>query len=484
MPAPPPIADDQLEIVFRPDPTVWDGSYANNGWLQELPKPLTKLTWDNAVLMSIRDADRLKVKDEDVVRVVYRDRSVTGPVRVLAGHPTGSITVYLGHGRERGGRVATGVGFDAYALRTSDAPWFGAGVTVTPTGDRYSLAVTEHHNMISAGTADPTPGSLGDHYSRFNETVGEGPARVDGERGREIVKTATLEEYLGDPLVFQEEHKQEGPTTGGEGEVAAGSERAGETIIPGSSNEGILPKSFEYPGNRWAMSIDTQSCIGCNACVVACQSENNIPVIGKEQVLMNRQMHWIRIDTYFEGIVDDPNTYFMPVPCQQCENAPCEIVCPVGATVHSEEGLNDMAYNRCIGTRYCSNNCPYKVRRFNFLKYSDQSPLAQLRANPNVTLRARGVMEKCTYCVQRIWKARIAAEKEDRPVRDGEIVTACQQTCPTEAIVFGNLNEANSRVLQLKRSNLMYGLLVDLTTKPRTTYLARVTNPNPELNKA
>jgi molybdopterin-containing oxidoreductase family iron-sulfur binding subunit len=404
--------------------------------------------------------------------------------------------VYLGHGRRRGGRVADGVGFDAYALRTSDAPWFGAGVTLTATGERWPLAVTEHHNMISAGAEKREAGSLDDHYSRFNDTIGQGPGYVDGQRDRELVKVATLEQFLANPLVFKEgEHPQmTSPTGGGHGEGpaepahAGGGENSGpaavDSLIPGDANESILPESFRYDGNRWAMSIDTQSCIGCNACVVACVSENNIPVIGKEQVLINRQMHWLRIDTYFEGPIDDPNTYFMPVPCQQCENAPCEIVCPVGATVHSEEGLNDMVYNRCIGTRYCSNNCPYKVRRFNFIKYSDQSPLAQLRANPNVTIRARGVMEKCTYCVQRIWKARIAAEKEYRPVRDGEIVTACQQTCPTDAIVFGNLNDANAKVVQLKRSNLMYGLLADLTTRPRTTYLARVTNPNPELNKA
>ncbi len=497
-------AADGLEIAFRPDPCVWDGQFSNNGWLQELPKPLTKLTWDNAAIMNIRDAERAGVSDEDVVKLTFNGRSVTAPVRVLAGQPEGCVTVHLGFGRDRAGRVGNGVGFNAYALRSTDSAWFGTGLRVESTGDQHPLAVTEHHNMISTGTAKREAGSLGDHYSRFNEKLGQGPGFVDGERGRELVKTATLEEYLADPDTFQTKHEQKSsPMGGGHGEGPQEAEHAGEpghgephtgdggsgpaaidSLIPGDTNESILPESFQYHNNRWAMSIDTQACLGCNACVVACQSENNIPVIGKAQVLMNRQMHRLRIDTYFEGPVEDPNTYFQPVPCMQCENAPCEIVCPVGATIHSEEGLNDMVYNRCVGTRYCSNNCPYKVRRYNFIKYSDQSPLAQLRANPNVTIRARGVMEKCTYCVQRIWKARITAEKENRQVREGEIKTACEQTCATGAIVFGNLNDPNSKVVQLKRTKLMYGLLAELNTRPRTTYLARVTNPSPDLNKA
>ncbi len=483
--APAAASGDALEIAFRPCPSVWDGSFANNGWLQELPRPLTKLTWDNAAIMSVRTANKLGVEDEHVVELTYKGRSLKAPVRVLAGHPEGFVTVYLGYGRERSGRVGNGVGFNAYSLRTSDSPWSGSGLEAKATGEMYTLALTEHHNMISAGdyAARPEAGSLDDHYSRFNSRVGEGAGFVDGQRGREIVRVRTFAEFTANPHVFAEQQHEEAPEGGGN--PVSGEKKAEETeggaLIPGTANEAMMQPQFQYDHNRWGMTIDTQSCIGCNACVIACQSENNIPVVGKEQVIMNREMHWIRIDTYFEGRIDDPDTYFQPVPCMQCENAPCEVVCPVGATVHSEEGLNDMVYNRCVGTRYCSNNCPYKVRRFNFLKYSDQSPLAQLRSNPNVTIRARGVMEKCTYCVQRIWRARITAERENRAVRDGDIVTACQQTCPTEAIVFGNLNDPESKVVKLKKTPLNYGMLADLNTRPRTSYLARVTNPNPEL---
>ncbi len=450
-PAPPAAAGgDQLEVAFRPDPCVWDGSYANNGWLQELPKPLTKLTWDNAILMSIHDADRLGLKDEAVARLTLGDRSVDGPVRVLAGHPRGSVTVYLGHGRPRGGRVATGVGFNAYTLRTSTAPWFATGASLAPTGDRWQLAVTEHHNMISAGTEPRVAGSLDDQYSRFNDTIGAGPGYVDGERDRELVKVKTLEEYIANPLVFAEGEGTGTPVTGDSEmthpEGSEPSETRGDPLIPGSANEQILPDSFRYDGNRWGMSIDTQSCIGCNACVVACQAENNIPVVGKEQVLTGREMHWIRVDRYFEGLADNP-TDATSSRCRACSarTRRAKSVCPVGATVHSDEGLNEMVYNRCVGTRYCSNNCPYKVRRFNFLAVSGFERPDSLQAGariPNVTVRSRGVMEKCTYCVQRINTRSIAAKKQDRAIDDGEIMTACQPACPTEAIVFGDLNDA------------------------------------------
>ncbi len=466
--APAAAGGDAIEIAFRPDPCVWDGSLANNGWLQELPKPLTKLTWDNAALMGIRTAERFGLSDSAVVELTLEGRKVSAPVRILAGHPEGCVTLHLGFGRTRAGSVGNGVGANAYALRTSSALWNASGLELRATGETHELAVTEHHNMISAGTEVPEPGSLTDHYDGGNETIGTGPAIVDGQRGRDLFRVSTMQEFIADPLIFH---------GGGHGAAAEGGHGGGG----GTHHPSMLPPQFEYKNNKWAMTIDTQACIGCNACVIACQSENNIPVVGKEQVLVNREMHWLRIDTYFEGKVEDPATYFQPILCQQCENAPCETVCPVGATIHSEEGLNDMVYNRCVGTRYCSNNCPYKVRRYNFLKYSDQSPLAQLRSNPNVTIRARGVMEKCTYCVQRIWRARISAEIENRPVKDGEIRTACQQTCPTDAIVFGNMNDHESRVMKLKETKLNYTLLDELNVFPRTSYLARVTNPNPEL---
>jgi len=342
------------------------------------------------------------------------------------------ITIQLGYGRERAGRVGSGPGFNAYEIRMSDAPWAASGVEVRKTGAQYQLAATQVHFSME---------------------------------GRDILRASSLEEYLKEKDRLREELEQQKKEL----------------------HELSLYQDFDYKnqglGYAWGMSIDLNSCVGCNACMIACQSENNIPIVGKEQVSRSREMHWIRVDAYFKGDENRPEgPFFQPVPCMHCENAPCEPVCPVHATAHSAEGLNDMVYNRCVGTRYCSNNCPYKVRRFNFLLYQDwETPTYQLMRNPDVSVRSRGVMEKCTYCVQRIQAAKIQSEIEGRPVRDGEIVTACQSVCPTEAIVFGNINDPNSRVSKLKALDRDYSLLGELNTRPRTTYLSALRNPNPEI---
>jgi MoCo/4Fe-4S cofactor protein with predicted Tat translocation signal len=413
-----------LEIIFRPDPTIWDGRFSNNGWLQELPKPLTKLTWDSVAMLSPKTAQRLGLKSEDAVELKYQGRTIIAPAWVMPGHADESVTVFLGYGRTRAGRVGTGAGFDAGWIRPYATPWIGSGLEIRKTGSKWALAATQSHNSME---------------------------------GRELVRVATLDEYHKNPQFAQ-----------------ADAEKNPLSLYP----------EVKYEGNAWGMAIDLNACTGCSACVVACQAENNIAVVGKREVMIGREMHWIRIDRYFEGDLDDPRTYHEPVVCMHCEDAPCEVVCPVAATVHSPEGLNEMVYNRCVGTRYCSNNCPYKVRRFNFRLYSDwETPSLFGMRNPNVTVRSRGVMEKCTYCVQRINAVKIEAEKEDRAVRDGEIVTACQQSCPTEAIVFGNINDPESAVAKMKKKNLNFSLLEELNTRPRTTYQARLRNPNPEIEK-
>ena len=445
-----PAAGDALEFIFRPDPSVYDGRFANNGWLQELAKPVTKLTWDNAAYVSPKTAEKLGLSHKIASRggehgqiianeidITLSNSKVTAAAWILPGQADGVIVLPLGYGRKKAGFTGSNKGFNAYAVRSSAALWATTGGSIKKTGDDYPLACTQYH---------------------FNM------------EGRKILATGTLEEYKQNPGFAHKD--DENPP-----------------------KELSLYKEFAYPGYAWGMAIDLTSCNGCNACVVACQSENNIPVVGKDQVMRGREMHWIRIDRYYEAKTDtndpstntndalaNPETFFQPVPCMQCENAPCEQVCPVGATVHSSEGLNDMAYNRCIGTRYCSNNCPYKVRRFNFLRFQDwETPQLKLLRNPEVTVRSRGVMEKCTYCVQRINNARIDAEKENRPIRDGEIVTACQSACPSEAIVFGNANDPNSRVAKLKAQQRNYSILGELNARPRTTYLAAVRNPNSEL---
>jgi MoCo/4Fe-4S cofactor protein with predicted Tat translocation signal len=449
MKAAPPAGTGGVEIAFRPDPCVYDGRYANNGWLQELPKALTKVTWENAALLSPALAERIGVSmgrswtgaaegpgvetpygtEVDVLELKLGSRTLEAPALVVPGHPDNVVTVHLGYGRTRAGRVGTGAGFDAYALRSRDGLWSAPGLELRKTGAKARIAGTQ------------------DHWSM---------------EGRNLVRAKALEEYLNEPEVFKHMAEDPDPSL---------------TLYP----------PFKYEGHAWGMTIDLNSCVGCNACVVACQSENNIPVVGKEQVARGREMQWIRIDRYYAAddarrALDNPETYHQPVLCMHCENAPCEVVCPVAATVHSDEGLNDMVYNRCVGTRYCSNNCPYKVRRFNFFLYSDwNTESLKLQRNPDVTVRSRGVMEKCTYCVQRINQTRIAARNEGRPIRDGEIQTACQQACPAQAIVFGDINDPESRVARLKSEPRNYGLLTELNTRPRTSYLAALRNPNPEL---
>jgi molybdopterin-containing oxidoreductase family iron-sulfur binding subunit len=421
--------EPMIELNIRRDPTIYDGQFSNNGWLQELPKPMTKLTWDNAILIGPKMADRLGVKTEDVVELVRNGKKVTGPVWIQAGHPDNSVTITLGYGRTRAGRVGTAQGFNAYALRTTAAPWTASGVTIKKTGATYKLASTQGYQSMD------TP---------------------DGAH-RPLVRETTLEEYRKDPAFAKEDEPPKELTL-------------------------YEPYPYDKEDYAWGMTIDLNSCVGCNNCMLACQSENNIAVVGKEQVVIGRHMHWIRVDAYYQGDRDNPKAFFQPVPCMQCENAPCEVVCPVGATNHTTEGLNDMVYNRCVGTRYCSNNCPYKVRRFNFLLFQDwETPQYKMMRNPDVSVRSRGVMEKCTYCVQRINERRIDAEKEDRKINDTELQTACQQSCPAGAIVFGNINDPNSKVSKLKAQPRNYSLLGELNTRPRTTYLAEVRNPNPEL---
>lgn len=418
-----------MEIAFRPDPTLVDGRFANNGWLQELPKPVTRLCWGNAALVSPATAARLQLSQHpafpggergrartDVVEIRYRGRTLRIPAWAVAGQPDDTVTLYLGSGRSRAGRVGTGVGVDAYALRLSGQPWSDAGVEVARTGQTEDVACAQF---------------------------------AHDSQGRDLIRFAG-----------HEAGAKHGHSSG----------EAAPSFYP----------PFPYLRHKWGMAIDLTACVGCNACVVACQAENNIPVIGAEEVKRGRLMHWIRVDYYREQVEGYAAEGFQPVPCMQCEKAPCEIVCPVAATVHSEEGLNDMVYNRCVGTRYCSNNCPYKVRRFNFLQYAAGDVLSMLY-NPEVTVRSRGVMEKCTYCVQRILKGRIAAARDDRPLVEGEVRTACQAACPARAIHFGDLNNPQSAVVRAKSGARNYALLGELNTLPRTTYLSVARNPNPEI---
>jgi molybdopterin-containing oxidoreductase family iron-sulfur binding subunit len=444
---PTPTPKDSIEIIFRPDPNVYDGRWSNVGWLQELPKPVTSLSWDNAALVSGATLTRLGLEEDDIVELTVGNGRVKAPVLVAPGHPDNSVTVHLGYGREFAGRVGSGAGFNAYLIRNSWAPFYATG-SIRKVEGKWGLAVTKSHFQDHRGKTFGQQGN-GNNSLEADEAIGE----------RGIIRYATLDEYKADPGFANE----------------------GENHPKTDKDTSLFP-NWEYKENAWGMSIDMNSCTGCNACIVSCYAENNIAVVGKQQVRIGRNMQWLRIDTYFEGDLSAPRAHFQPMMCQHCENAPCEQVCPVGATVHTPEGLNMMVYNRCVGTRYCSNNCPYKVRRFNFLLFSDyETESLKLSRNPDVSVRSRGVMEKCSYCVQRISAAKIEADKENRTVRDGEIVTACQQACPASAITFGNINDKGSKVAKLQADERSYQVLADQNTRPRTKYVAAVLNPNHEL---
>jgi molybdopterin-containing oxidoreductase family iron-sulfur binding subunit len=533
-----PLPSGQVEVVFAPDPNIYDGRFANNGWLQELPKPLTKLTWDNAALLSPATAEKYGLTDRiaevggehgqiivNLVQVQVGDRKLTLPAWIIPGHPDDCVTLHFGYGRKLNNlKVANGTGFNVYDLRRADAPWIDRA-TLGKAPGRFSLACVEFHHPLKNGEDFKSQAVI----------------------QRKPVHALTLAQFQGDPKLARfmtaGEHEEEeilsqmpGPYEGlsarKEAATEAPSQTEGKRELP--PDRRLTPLTlypqFNYSEEidgrlpyRWAMGIDLTACVGCNACVVACQAENNIPVVGKDQVMRGREMHWLRVDRYYypadgeKAGPDDlnrPLVFFQPVPCQQCEKAPCELVCPVEATAHSHDGLNDMTYNRCVGTRYCSNNCPYKVRRFNFLFYADfATESLKLQRNPDVTVRSRGVMEKCTYCVQRLREADITAEKRlvraleaarqaagghlspemeqdirrRSRVQDGEVMTACQQACPAGAIIFGDLNgpdrkgEGHSDVYRWKEEPTNYGLLAGLNTQPRTTYLAALRNPNPEL---
>jgi Fe-S-cluster-containing dehydrogenase component len=478
-----------LEIVFMPDPTIWDGSFSNNGWLQECPKPFNKLTWDNVVTVSPATAEQLRKTmaivqaaplpargapgetgimvpgegtrlktlpwwnlgpdeklENELIEINYQGRKVVGALFMMPGQADDCIGVTLGYGRARAGRYGSDRGFNANTIRTADAPWFSSGVELKRTGKNYPLAVTQFHYPVA---------------NSGNEESEEAIAAFR----RDLVRIANLDEFRENPNFAKDPPEM---TTDA------------QSLYP------VLPSPYDFKkAPQWGMVIDLSACIGCNACVVACQAENNVPVVGKDQTSRGRYMHWIRVDTYYRDGLEEPEIYNEVLPCMQCENAPCEYVCPVGATVTGPGGINEQIYNRCVGTRYCSNNCPWKVRRFNFYRFADwTTPSFYAVQNPTVTVRSRGVMEKCTYCIQRIRYHQIKAEEADRKLRDGEILTACQQTCPTKAIVFGDILDPNSQVSKLKAQSRNYGLLEELNTRPRTTYLAKIWNPNPEIKES
>ena len=445
--------NDKFEIVFCPSSSVYDGRYANNGWLQEIPKPITSLTWDNAALISMKVAKKLNIKNGQMLEISVGDNTINIPAFITPGQNQKSITLELGYGRKFNGRIGNEVGFNVYPLRSSDSPSFILNGSIKVLNETYPLASTQdHHGLEDDKYAAPGFDDLANK---------EAQSRIP-----ELVKQSTLDYYKDNPDWVQKKVEQHKPDKN-----------------RSWADHSMYNPDWDYSkGPQWGMSIDLTSCTSCNACSIACQSENNIPVVGKQQVMNGREMHWIRIDNYFAGDPDNPEVSTQSVACVHCELAPCESVCPVAATTHSSDGVNQMTYNRCLGTRYCANNCPYKVRKFNFYNYTKDLPeVVQMAMNPDVSIRFRGVMEKCTYCYQRISSARITAENEGREIKDGDFQVACQQSCPADAIKFGDINDPNSEVSKAKRRNRDYALLAHLGTAPRTTYLAKIRNQNPML---
>ncbi len=476
----PTVPTGEVEITFKADPSLYDGRFGNNGWLQELPKQVTNLSWDNAALMSLELMEKLGIEENEAIELTLNGRTIITPVLMVPGHANDAVTVHLGLGRRaEAGRVGAGVGFSGYQIRTAAAPLAQGGLTVVKGKGHYDICVTKVHNIEHRG-------KFAQHDLEKPEYDTEGTFSLAGHEAmeRSIIRYATLEEALKNPKYATEGTQDSAGTLVNK----VGYNPQGE---PPEHDDSFYPDAWRYDHqdasskklqNKWGMSIDLNSCIGCNACIVSCYAENNIPVVGREQVKIGRNMQWLRIDTYFEGDLHAPMAHFQPMTCQHCESAGCEQVCPVGATVHTPEGINTMVYNRCVGTRYCSNNCPYKVRRFNFLLYADyDTESLKLMRNPDVSVRSRGVMEKCSYCVQRIEAVKIEADKNNRAIEDGEILTACQQACPTDAIIFGNLNDPKARVTKKKAEERDYQVLADLNYRPRTSYTAGVINPNPEL---
>ncbi len=454
------VSVEGMELVIRPDSTVFDGRYANNGWLQELPKPMTKITWDNVALMSKKTADELGVEqaglgksEVEMISITVDGTTVEMPAWVQPGHADDSITVTVGYGREGIGRVANKTGFDTYPLRTTENMLFISDISVEKTDNFYEIACTQDHQSME---------------------------------GRSLLRHATLQEYRDNPdfSTYASAYDAEMPG------LAYAEEQGHDG--PASIFDAITKEDYPDDEPQWGMAIDLNACTGCGVCTIACTAENNIPVVGKREVSRGREMHWIRNDRYYDGNVNNPKALHQPVPCMQCELAPCEQVCPVAATTHSDDGINQMTYNRCIGTRYCANNCPYKVRRFNFFNYAeefltdgDDPEIIQMAMNPEVTIRFRGVMEKCTYCTQRVNRAKIErdieTDGETMKPEDGAVETACQQACPADAIYFGDLTDPDSKIVQTKKNNRNYLLLEELNTRPRTSYLSKISNPNPKL---